>query len=325
LKIATPFAGSLRLRNSVEAQPGRAAGRYATVLRRKSDDGVILVFWLLILTALFGFMALAINLGNLLQSTDNVQNAADSAATSGASSLAAGLNSGSPFYTTVSPFGFDCRVNGSHITVCNGGLDPYRWLIPQGAGSAYIYENIGLPNAGWWQIVPESQAGELKPGQTTDSEAFSYGTGTSGSWSCSLETASKRRPKRCLEVTTGVTGTQDGALSNGVPVAATNTAMALVQQSYGINPNWSGCSGNLPAGFAIIAEGWAGVTCMAYCISLSNPTCGGEAGTSFWVMALVQAPPSFISGDGVTCTGKAAWANAAGLLAAAPAPSGNCG
>ena len=274
------------------------------------------------LTALFGFMALAINLGNLLQSTDNVQNAADSAALSGASSFVAGLKSGSPFYTTVSPAGFDCGVSGSQITGCSGGPDPYGWLIPQGGGSAYIYENIGLQNAGWWQIVPESQAGDLQPGQTTDIEAFKYGT-QSGSWSCSQESRSKRRPKRCLEVTTGVTGTQNGALSNGLPVTATGAAMALMQQSYGINPNWSGCSAPLPAGFAV-AEGWAGVTCVAYCIPSSDATCGGSGRTTFWVMALVQAPPSFIEGDGVTCTGRAAWADHAGLLAAAPAPAGNC-
>ena len=281
------------------------------------------MFWVLTLTALFGFMALAINLGNLLQSTDNVQNAADSAALSGASSFVAGLKSGSPFYTTVSPAGFDCRVSGSQIERCNGGSgpDPYGWLIPQGGGSAYIYENIGQQNAGWWQIVPASQAGDLLPGQTTDMNAFEYGT-QSGSWSCIQET--RRNPKRCLEVTTGVTGTQNGALSNGLPVTATGAAMAMLQQSYAINPNWSGCPVNPPVGFSV-AEGWAGVTCVAYCIPSSVTSCGGTGSTTFWVMALVQAPPSFIESDGVTCTGKAAWANAAGLLTAAPVPSGNCG
>jgi hypothetical protein len=316
LKITNKLSGLSRFRHT------REPGRYGRLPCRRGDDGVILVFWLLTLTALFGFMALAINLGNLLQSTDNVQNAADSGAVSGASSLAAALQSPSPFYTTVSPAGFDCRVNGTQLTGCIGGADPYRWLLPQGGGAAYIYENLGPENAGWWQIVPESQAGDLQPGQTTDVQAFNYGT-QSGSWFCSQETRSKRRPTRCLEVSTGVgvDVTQDGALSNGLAVLATNAALTLVEQSYGINPNWSGCSGDLPAGFSF-AE--AGVTCIAYCIPSQGTACAGTGDTTVWVMALVQAPPSFISGDGVTCTGKAAWADAAGLMAAAPAPAGNC-
>ena len=320
MKISIALTGFRRPRNRVE--PEDTIGRFGRVLSGKGEDGVILVFWLLTLTALFGFMALAINLGNLLQSTDNVQNAVDSAAVSGASSLAVDPQSPSPFYTTVSPFGFDCGVSGSHLTACTGGPDPYGWLIPQGGGSAYIYENLGLQNAGWWQIVPESQAGDLQPGQTTDVEAFNYGT-QSGSWYCSQETKSKKKPKRCLEVSTGVTGTQNGALSNGAPVAATNAIMELMQQSYGITPKWSGCSASPPTGLSV-AEGWAGVTCIAYCIPSSGTSCGGNGSATFWVMAVVDAPPSFISGDGVNCTGKAAWANAAGLVAAAPAPSGNC-
>ena len=94
LKIRTTPTGFRRPRNRVE--PGDPSGRFGTALSGKGDDGVILVFWLLTLTALFGFMALAINLGNLLQSTDNVQNAVDSAAVSGASSLAVDPQSPSP-------------------------------------------------------------------------------------------------------------------------------------------------------------------------------------------------------------------------------------
>ncbi len=54
--------------------------RRVATLTERDERGVILVFWVLSLTALLGFLALAINLGNLVQSNDNVQNAADSAA-----------------------------------------------------------------------------------------------------------------------------------------------------------------------------------------------------------------------------------------------------
>ena len=135
---------------------------------------------------------------------------------------------------------------------------------------------------------------------------------------------SKQRPKRCLEVSTGVTGTQNGALSNGA-------ASGSDQCHYGADAAelWDhiqsgrAAPASPPTGFSV-AEGWAGVTCIAYCIPSSGTSCGGNGSATFWVMALVEAPPSFIAADGVNCTGKAAWANAAGLLAAAPAPSGNC-
>ena len=183
MKIRTALTGSRKIGNFVK--PEHPKRRSRTVLSGKGDDGVILVFWVLTLTALFGFMALAINLGNLLQSTDNVQNAADSAALSGASSFVVGTHSRAPPFTPRSPL-LGSTV-GSAVLSLTGAMevpDPYGWLIPQGGGSAYIYENLGLQNAGWWQIVPESQAGDLQPGQTTDMEAFNYGT-QSGSWSCS--------------------------------------------------------------------------------------------------------------------------------------------
>jgi hypothetical protein len=52
--------GLNRLTNSVV--PGHSARRYESLLSRKSDDGVNLVFWLPARKALFGVMAPAFNL-----------------------------------------------------------------------------------------------------------------------------------------------------------------------------------------------------------------------------------------------------------------------
>lgn len=54
----------------------------------ESEGGVILVLWTVALTAILGFVALAIDMGNDVQSATNIQNAADAAATAGASQLA---------------------------------------------------------------------------------------------------------------------------------------------------------------------------------------------------------------------------------------------
>ncbi len=54
----------------------------------KDEDGVILVLWTVALTAILGFVALRIDMGNDVQSATNIQNAADAAAIAGASQLA---------------------------------------------------------------------------------------------------------------------------------------------------------------------------------------------------------------------------------------------
>jgi len=61
---------------------GRQGGR-----RHKDEGGVILVLWTVALTAILGFVALAIDLGNDVQAATNIQNAADAAAIAGASQL----------------------------------------------------------------------------------------------------------------------------------------------------------------------------------------------------------------------------------------------
>lgn len=61
---------------------GRRGGRGT-----KREDGVILVLWTVALTAILGFVGLAIDMGNDVQSATNIQNAADAAALAGASQL----------------------------------------------------------------------------------------------------------------------------------------------------------------------------------------------------------------------------------------------
>ena len=55
-----------------------------------NDEGVILVIWVLCLSLLAALLLGVITLGNLLQSTDNAQNAADAAALAGENLLGPG-------------------------------------------------------------------------------------------------------------------------------------------------------------------------------------------------------------------------------------------
>lgn len=69
---------------------GRAFGgiaRRAGGRGPKQEDGVILVLWVVSLTAMLGFVALALDLGNDVQAATNIQNVADAAAIAGASQL----------------------------------------------------------------------------------------------------------------------------------------------------------------------------------------------------------------------------------------------
>jgi Putative Flp pilus-assembly TadE/G-like len=282
----------------------------------KGDDGVILILWVLSLAALFGFMALVLNIGDLLQSSDNVQNAADSAALYGADSL----HANSVYQPVVSiPSQYRCTLALSRCTTRGSGPNSpssYAWLQAQ---DLYIYEGLPTPTQGWEQIVVASSGASLPPGEISDVAAFELGA-ASGPWLCSLRGIAGRF---CTQIDTDVAGTGNDALGDGSPVAATNAAEALVHDSYSITANWNGCPGLPPPGF-YLAEGWAGTTCIAYCAPASNAPCGGRAVNFFWVMALVQAPPSIISGDGVTCTGRVAWAIPTALAPGAPLPSGKC-
>lgn len=170
----------------------------------RGDDGVILVFWALSLTAVAGCLALAIDLGNLTQSSTNVQNAADAAAVSGAQILNADLK---------------------------------------------------------WE-----------------------------------------------------------PLGNAASQAA-NDVEVLVN-TYGVNANWSSCSGAGPPGFSV-AEG--GETCIQYDVSSSDPSDPTAEDVIFWVRVVTPAGPSFIVSDGVTSLRKTAWASSAiDGLCSGMQPSGNC-
>jgi uncharacterized membrane protein len=174
-------------------------------LHRKGDEGVILVLWVLALAALAGFLALVIDLGNLEQSSDNVQNAADAAAVSGAQILNADL---------------------------------------------------------------------MKP-----------------------------EPPR------------------NAAFQAANDVESLVN-TYGVNANWSGCSGAGPPGFSV-AKG--GETCIQYDVSSSDPSDPTAEDVIFWVRVVTPVGPSFIVSDGVTSLRKTAWASSAvDGLCSGMQPSGNC-
>ncbi len=282
--------------------------------RQNGDDGVILVFWALSLTALFGFLALALGIGNLLQSTNNVQNAADAAAMSGAQVIGA-LNPSPAIETVPIPKYAACLVVGPGDDQLLG-CSTLDWL--------HQYEIF--QGTGWLQIVANNpQAGEI-----SELDAFWDGAGN-GPWTCSKIT----KHGYCRQLTTNVPPLplQDNALStpSAIQAATQSTttaaeqatlhAQALVENGYGINPVWTGCPAAPPPGFSFADPG---VTCIAYCVPAPGVSCGGSDNATFWVMVLVPAPPSILGSYDVTCTGRAAWANTSGIAPEAPAPSGSC-
>ena len=214
------------------------------------------------------------------------------------------------FVTTVQiPHAYSCD---SRLNRCTGGPDPYAWL-----DGYYIYGSQGL-GEGWLQIVSGPPfGGPLPPGEIRDRTAFRQaGARGPGPWRCSV-----RSGTTCTAFKTRVVGTANDALSTGAFVQATNAAEALVA-NYGISAYWTRCAA--PVSGFYLAEGWAGVTCIAYCVPAPGVSCGGSDHATFLVMALVRAPPSLIRADGISCTGRSAWGNPSGLAPGAPAPTGTC-
>ena len=90
------------------------------------DAGVILVFWVLCLSLLSALFVGVLALGNLLQSSDNAQNAADAAALAGEDYLA-GIHTVGLMVENNIPidWGDRCQVGGGNVAVqCTN----YSWL-----------------------------------------------------------------------------------------------------------------------------------------------------------------------------------------------------
>jgi hypothetical protein len=269
---------------------------------RKGDEGVILVLWVLALAALAGFLALVIDLGNLEQSSDNVQNAADSAAISAADVLGPNVADAEPLSTLNIPLSAQCQVYWVEgVYYLDGCAHLRRWL-----GSSYsIYEG------GAWLTIGT---------QISASQAFSDGTQSNspwgGPWTCSQRTFTFGGVY-CTQLTTNVSAWPwaDNALAHGADIdqfltslaAAANDAESLVQHAYSVSSNWTSPSCELqPYPWADAAAG----RCLEYEIVGSDAV--------FAVNVISPGSSLFFADDGITSISKHAWASSATGLCLSP-------
>jgi hypothetical protein len=286
----------------------------------RGDDGVILVFWALCLPVLLGLLLATIQLGNLLQSTDNARNVADATAQNAADATAqnaadAAATAAASYLATIHPTGqmvvqsipiiclrtvrhgrtttmsCECSVGAQDVI---SSCAHYDWL-----DGYYIYETDQ------WEAVGS---------QVSFSTALSDPAGT---WTCQSRDPTTNY---CSELNVyppdqsyGVNGSVSDGDTISQALTATATAMS-VEGNYGV-ANYSGCTP--PAGF-LLAEGPSaqnptGVTCIGY-----------DAAGTIWVGALVTFT---LPGVGSAVTEKSSWATVVGgktVLCPGPPPSGSC-
>ncbi|GEM_PF-2091245 len=251
---------------------------------RQDERGVVLVLWVLSLTALVGFLALTVNLGNFAQQSENVQDAADAAALSGATLLAPSAGTWDQPSVLIAP-SYQCGVNPA--TGQLSGCASYGWL-----DGYYVFEQ------GWWEriVAGAPQAGEVQ-------DAVAFGTLT-GAWHC--YEGSWLPWTWCYY--TGPSGPQDGSLTGDYSLLeaasqAANRAEALVEQAYGVATNWSGCqeaaSTLPPEGFSF--PDW-GQDCFAYELT--------GCGAVVWVGLVSGSGPSLVEAGGAATLRATAWATA---------------
>ncbi|MGC8627671.1 MAG: pilus assembly protein TadG-related protein [Acidimicrobiales bacterium] len=243
-------------------------------LRRRSpsrrpphdEGGTVLVLWALCLTVLIGCTALVVDLGNLEQQAVNVQDAADSAALAGVTTLAPAVGS---LVEQVIPIpGRTCQVAPTNQWLrCKN----FSWL-----DGHYLYDGQSPPGAycqaspcsGWWRVVAAAQ----EPGQISDVQVFQDGTSIGG-WTCAYSqvvTHGDVYRSYCGALDTGVTNAEANwdlttALAFNPAITATNNAADMASH-YGLSPRWSACSHSYSTGQGqlFLAEGWNGTTCLGY-------------------------------------------------------------
>jgi Putative Flp pilus-assembly TadE/G-like len=263
--------------------------------RHSGDDGVILVFWALCLPLLAALFVGVLELGNLVQSGDNAQDAADAAALGAAGSL---IDFPPPMVVSNIPgiLGYMCTVgSGDTISGCAG--QNYGWLYGYS-----IYEG------GTWEPIWDPQ------------EAISALRAAGTDWTCQGEARLSRRGHHrgklyCTGVNIfppapgyGVTGSVSPDATISQALAATSTAMSI-ETNYGVT-SYSGCTP--PDGF-FLADGSSGVSCIGY-----------DAAGTIWVSVPNSAA---FPGIGLAAEGKSAWATVSSgtaVLCPGPPPSGVC-
>lgn len=244
-------------------RPGRCPQR---------DSGTILVLWALALSVLLGCMALGLDLGNLEQEAVNVQDAADSAALAGATTLKPALSQ--LVEPVVAIPGRTCKVTTTNQWL---SCDNFDWLDEH-----YLYDRQPPPGAycgarpcsGWWKLVGLVQ----QPGQLSDVQAFDDGT-SAGPWTCAYSEAIITRHHLvtyCGALDTGVAEPfanwdLSESLAHNPALTATKNAIDIVSH-YGLSPQWSACSLSYLSGQLelFLAEGWQGTTCLAYGVTAAQ-------------------------------------------------------
>ena len=258
------------------------------------DDGVVLVLWALFLPLLAGLMVGVIWLGNLLQSADNAENAADAAALAAAGYLVQ-QDYPPPLVVTNIPdiLGYECQVGASNtITTC--AHSNYGWLY------GYSIYEAGTWNAIWTANEAEQALREAGTAWTCQGQAM-------------LPSSHHHHgPLYCTGINIrppawgyGV----DGSLSDNATISevagATATAIT-VEVKYGFT-SYSGCT---PPQNFLLAEG-SGASCIGY-----------DAAGIIWVSV-----PDQPGSPGSPAPGEKTWATAAevpAVLCPGPPPSGSC-
>ena len=272
----------------------------------RGDEGVILVLWALCLSMLATLMLGVIALGNLLQSTDNAQNAADAAALAAENLL--GPDDGNLFIGSIFiPRNDECDVSQRMVTQCLH----YGWLTSVSPTGTYIYEGDE------WHLIGN---GDVSP-----TDALRY---ASNAWICpSLWPGHKHQPARYCEginIYRPGAGEVNASLSDGSSITeaidATGKAMSI-EQNYGFNSS-SGCTAppdlllaNTSAEAAAqLGESQMGVSCISY----------DAAGT----ISVSVLDSGIFPVGGLSAIYKTAWATTLGNGTPASCsgfpPTGNC-
>jgi hypothetical protein len=264
---------------------------------KRNDEGVILVFWVLCLSLLATLLVGVIALGNLLQSSDNAQNAADAAALSAAGYLA--TNHPDPMIIHSLPI--TCFTTSGNFVSCKCHVDSSNGVTH--CADYFWLEGYSLYKGDPWNEW-EAIGSQISPKQALDYAA--------GSWTCSHQNGQGYCVKLNIHPPGNGYGV-DAALTDDATISTAReaTQVALgVQNNYGFSRS-SGCTA--PQDF-LLAEGPTGITCISF----------DAAGT-----IRVSVPePVLLFGAGSTTIYRTSWAttltgNAATLCSGAP-PAGDC-
>jgi Putative Flp pilus-assembly TadE/G-like len=271
---------------------------------REGDDerGVILVFWVLCLSLLAALFVGVLALGNLLQSSDNAQNAADAAALAGEDIMGPALSQpgGLVVSSIFIPRNDQCLINSRReITACASGH--YGWL-----SGNYIYEGDQ------WLLI--GSAVSPTSALSYASKAYPPPQYPAPAWICpSLWPPTKKHPARYCDginvYTPGPPYGLNASLTNSATFDAAANAITeaeAIQKSYGFT-SYSGCSA--PANYFLVE---AGVTCIGY-----------DPGGTVWVTV---PDPALIDGTGLSPVQKTSWATtfSSGTVGLCSPPSENC-